>query len=127
MQDSMAAISGALVRMLVGDHTALLAFLGWAWPVGTLSNSLVQLACLYLVSRQNETMCNSPVSHCSCGACWCCICFCSAGRCHAGRAGMCSHRHALHHTPASLTALPPPCHPATLPPPCSTCVAPVPG
>jgi hypothetical protein len=125
----MAAMSGALVRMLVGDHTALLAFLGWAWPVGTLSNALVQLACLYLVSRQNEAMCNSPVSAAGCAACLCCIC-------PAGRALPCCHAGVLAVPPpprlssiANFTVRPPaaaplPPLPATLPLSCSTCVVP---
>lgn len=46
--------------MLVGDAFHL-AFLGVAWPIGLVSNTLVQLLCLALVSRQNEELCRTPV------------------------------------------------------------------
>lgn len=54
-------LPAGLLRMLVGDHTGLLAFLGLSWPLGPVSNTLLQLACTVLVARQNEKICATPV------------------------------------------------------------------
>ncbi|PSC67815.1 Receptor of activated kinase C component of 40S small ribosomal subunit [Micractinium conductrix] len=53
-------LPAGLLRMLVGDHTGLLAFLGLSWPLGPVSNTLLQLACTVLVARQNEKICATP-------------------------------------------------------------------
>ena len=55
------AVPGAVLRVLVGDHTAMLAFLALAWPVGTMSNTLVQLVSLCLIATHNRTLCATPV------------------------------------------------------------------
>jgi len=47
--------------MLIGDHTAMLAFLAYALPLGALSNTLLQLACTVLVAMQNVSLCATPV------------------------------------------------------------------
>lgn len=56
--------------MLVGDHTAMLAFLGYALPLGALSNTLLQLACLALVAAQNASLCATPVRMPQVGVGW---------------------------------------------------------
>ncbi len=40
--DSPRAFLTAALRLLVGDHALLLAFLATGWPVGSLSNIFVQ-------------------------------------------------------------------------------------
>ncbi|GAB4822782.1 hypothetical protein N2152v2_009828 [Parachlorella kessleri] len=58
--DSPRAFLTAALRLLVGDHALLLAFLATGWPVGSLSNIFVQFVSLLAIVRHNGEVCKTP-------------------------------------------------------------------